>query len=144
MSKSKVNVSPQEISARWNAAMKNAVSKIQQGVNGVTENPCEKAAANVQKMKAGIIAAIDSGRVERGLRKVTLADWKDKTASKVATNLSTGVDAAMAKRQSFDTWLVSKLNSILPQIANMPNATFSDKVQKMVAYATQMHQEPYK
>lgn len=144
MSKSKVTISAADISDNWAGKMKSSVSRIQKGIDGVTENPAELAAAQQDKMKTNLNAAIDSGRWAAGLSKVTLADWKGKTKTKVGTNLSSGVDAALPKRRAFDQYLVSTLNGVLPTIKGMPDQTISDSVERVRALMEHMHNNPYK
>ena len=144
MAKTKVGLSAGDISSKWNSRMKGSISDIQRGIDGVTENPAEKAIASLDKMRAGINAAIDDGRVEAGLRKVNLADWKAKTKQKVAERLSGGVDAAMPKRREFDAYLVSTLNQIMPEVAASPNMTIEDGLNRVRMVVTHMHENRYK
>lgn len=144
MSKSRVATSPAQISQNWQSGLKAAVPKIQQGVDAVQDNPAEKAAANIQKMRNGFNAAIDSGKTEAALRSVSLTDWKSKTKAKVGSNLSSGVDAAMPKRQKFDNYLVTTLNAILPEVAAAPSQTIDDSINRMAMVVRHMHDNPYK
>lgn len=144
MSKSKVTMSSNDISDKWNRRMKGAVTDIQAGVNRVTENPAEKAILKKDKMLSNLTKAVNDGKWEAGLRNTTLSDWKSKTANKVGQRLASGVDEAMPKRQKFDNYLVSTLNEILPQVQNMPDMTFEDSVNKVRAVMEHMHNNPYK
>ncbi len=144
MSKGKVTLTPQQISDSWNSKMKQAVPRIQAGIDAVTDNPMEKAAAAQDKFLAGVQLAVSQGRFAAGCRSVTTADWKARTRAKVGERLAGGVDAAMPKRQKFDQWLVPTLNSILPGIQSKPDLTFEDKINRMTEYARQMHAQRYK
>lgn len=144
MSKTKVNLSASDISTKWNTRMKQSVSDIQKGIDSITENPAEKAIAAKDKMLQGITAAVNDGRWEAGLRKVSLADWKTKTKQKVGERLAGGVDGAMTKRREFDQWLVGTLNNVLPEIAAMPKMTIQDSINRASAMITAMHENRYK
>ena len=144
MSKTKMTLTPDQISNKWNTRMKNAVPDIVQGINNVTESPMEAAAAKQDKMLAGITAAVQNGRWAKGLRSVSLTDWKANTAAKVQSRLAGGVDAAMDKRRKFDTWLVPAVNAALGKIKGMPDMTLEDSVGRVRTYMTAMAANPYK
>lgn len=144
MSKSKVSYAPDQVSDHWNTGMKGSVTKIQQGVDSVTESPMEAAASQQEKMKVKLIAAIDNGSWARGLRAVDLNSWKQRTKSKVASNLGTGVDNAMDKRRRFDSYLVNTLNGVLPSIKGMSDLTIDDSIARSAALQRYMHDHPYK
>lgn len=142
MAKSKVAISPDQVSSNWNKGMKGAVPKMQAGVNAVTDSPMERAAANVDAYVQGVAASAD--RYVAGLRKTTLADWKRNTSDKIGQRMSGGVDAAMPKRQDFDRYLVNTLNGVLPQVATMPNRSIDEGLAKVRAVVEHMHNNPFK
>lgn len=144
MSKSKVSLNAGDISDKWGRRMKGAVTDIQKGIEGVTESPTEKAADKQDKMLANLTAAVTDGKWAAGLRKVSLSDWKTKTSAKVGARLGQGVDEAMPKRKEFDTYLVSTLNTVLPTIADMPDMTIDDSVNRVRTLMEHMHNNPYK
>jgi hypothetical protein len=124
--------------------MKSSISDITKGIDAVTESPMEKAISQKDKMLTNLTAAVNDGRWEKGLKSVTLSDWKANTKAKVSSSLSTGVDAAMPKRQKFDTWLVQTLNGVLPTVAAMPKMTMSDSLARVSAVMNHMHDNRYK
>lgn len=144
MSKSKVTMSPGQITERWKQQMKGSVQKITDAINQVTESPMEKAAAQQNKMLTNLTAAINNGTWAARLRKVDVATWRTKTTQGVQTKLAAGVDNATNKRQTFDTWLVNRLNTLLPQIASMPSATIQDSVNRATAMIMGMAEQKYK
>ncbi len=144
MSKSKVSVTAAQASSKWQQNMKASVPYIQQGVDNVTDSPMEKAAAAADKYAQNVAAAVQSGRFQAGLRSVSLADWKTNTKAKVASRLSQGVDAALPKRQKFDSWMVNTLNGILPTISSMPDMTLEDSIARMTAMTRAMASSRYK
>lgn len=144
MGKTKVSLTAAQISENWQSKMKSAVSRITTGVNNVSTSPMEKAANAKEKWLTGIQNAANNGTWENGLRSVTLSDWKSRTINKVQTNLATGVDNAMTKRRTFDTWLVENLNQVLPEIDALPTTTKEDNINKAVAYMRAMGSRSYK
>lgn len=144
MSKKKVTMSPGEITENWKKQMKASVTKMVNGVNAVTESPMELAAAQQAKMLEHLTESVNNGSWSAGLKRVNLGDWKSITASKIQSNLSSGVENATKKRESFDTWLVGRLNSVLPAIAGMPDGNYEDSKNRVLAYMDAMHQQKYK
>lgn len=144
MSKTKVTLSPSQISDKWNRRMKNSISDIQAGIDSVSESPMEKAAEKSEKMLQNLTNAVQSGKWANGLRKVSLAEWKQKSKEKVAQRLASGVDNAMSKRREFDQYLVNTLNAKLSEINDMPDMTLEDSVNRVRAMMQHMHDNPYK
>ena len=52
--------------------LKAAVEDVRRGIDRVTENPCEKAAAKQDKMLTNLTAAVSSGKWAGGLKRVSL------------------------------------------------------------------------
>lgn len=144
MAKSKVSLTSQQITENWSNKMKNSVTRIQTGIDNVTESPMAKAAANKDKWLQGIQMAHANGRWVAGLNGVTLGDWKNVTKAKVASSLSTGVDNAKTKHQKFSNYLVNTLNQILPQVAASPKMTMEDSINRVRMVIEHMHNNPYK
>jgi hypothetical protein len=144
MSKSAVTLQPGQISTKWGTNLKQAMPSIQAGIDAVTVSPGEKAANAQDKYLNGVQRAVSGGRFAAGCRSFTLQDWKTRAKEKTQTRLSGGVDAAMPKRQRFDTWLVNTLNGLLPSIASMPDMTLEDSIARATAMIRGMAANPYK
>ena len=144
MAKDKVSLTPDKISDKWNRRMKGSISDIQAGIDSVTESPMIKAVEKQDKLRAKWLASIDDGVWAKGMEKVTLSDWKTATKKKVGERLASGVDGAMPKRKEFDTWLVSRLNAVLPKIKDMPDMTLEDSVARVRTLMEHMSAERYK
>lgn len=143
MSKTKVTVTPDQISTSWNTGMKSNVAKMQRGIAAVQDSPMEKAAAAQDTMLANLTQAVTSGKWAANLRKVPLAKWKEVTNAKIVTSLPAGVDAAMDKRRDFDRKLVAALDGVLPEIAAMPNATIQDSMARANKLMLYMHEHDF-
>lgn len=94
----------QSIVDNWKAAMTSgtARNKYVAGINAVTENPMEKAAAAVENgsYMAGVQAAISSGKMVRKLRGASLQNWKANATGPGANNLQSGATKGLAKMQA--------------------------------------------
>lgn len=144
MAREKVRLAPTDIASKWNRNLKASVNDIVAGVGRVTVSPGVAAVAKQEKMKANLMASIDDGTWANRLMAVPLSDWKDTTQKKVRERLSGGVEAAMPKRRAFDSWLVSRLNTVMPEIANMPDLTLEDGIARSAALIRHMAAERYK
>lgn len=131
-------LTPAEQSEKWARRLKGSVSDIQRGIDRVSVSPGEMAADKIDKMKARLIAAFDSGKVEARLRAVPLSEWKAITKKKVAERLSGGVDAAGDKFEKFSAELNSHIDSGLPTIQNMPDLTIEDSKARASAWIDHM------
>lgn len=139
-----VKLSAADISEKWGRRGKAAIPDAQAGVARVTVSPAEKAIAKEAKMLANTTQAIQDGRWRKGLEKVSLPEWKEKTIAKMGERMAGGIDAAAGKRQKFDDWLVNRLNAKLPEISKMPDLTLEDGIARMTSMVRHMAEKPYK
>lgn len=131
-------LTPAEQSEKWRRNLKASVGDIQKGIDRVSVSPGEMAADKIDKMKARLIEAFDSGKVEARLRSVSLSEWKAITKKKIAERLSGGVDAAGDKFEKFSAELNSHIDAGLPTIQNMPDLTLEDSKARAVAWIEHM------
>lgn len=92
---------PDQAAKNWSTGMANSSQKMIAGINAVTDNPADKAIAAIPRMLQGIQAAAADGRIERGLRTVTLASWKANMLNKGVSRVAGGATSAMPKVQAF-------------------------------------------
>lgn len=89
-----------QLVSNWQAGMARAGPKYAAGINAVTESPMEKAANPAALQKYAIAtqaASVPGGRMETGLRGVSLQQWKSQAAGVGATNLVTGAQKGAPK-----------------------------------------------
>src|SRR5262245_1546875 len=95
-----------DVARKWASRLGAAGESIRQGVQGVTVNPAERAAARQDAYVAGVQRAVADGRYVRGLRRVTLQSWQDAMLSKGLPRVASGATAALPKVQNFlEKWL---------------------------------------
>lgn len=140
----KVKLTASELTEKWQTRTKQAIPDIQRGIERVDEAPGLKAAKKVDKMKANLMKSIDDGTWAKNVAKVDLATWKEKTSRKVGERLAGGVDGAGKKRGEFDSWLVGRLDEVLPKIDAMPDLTLEDSVNRVRTMMEHMSSKPYK
>lgn len=129
---------PQQAAEKWARNLGGATEYIRQGVNNVTENPATKAIAKKQKMINNFMDAMQSGKWENSLGKVTLQDWKNSMLDKGIARISTGAQAAQGKYAAFLTDLFRYQESIKSQLDSMPDNTLDDSIARMTFWVRQM------
>lgn len=121
-------LTPAQAREKWQRRMSGAIQDIQQGVQAVTESPTQKAAAKKAKMLQNLTAAVQEGKWERGLQRVSLEDWKRSVVEKGVGRISSGVQGAGPKVEAFLTELFAYQENLQRQIAQMPDLTLADSI----------------
>lgn len=129
-----MNISPAEYQEKHARNLKAATPDVRRGVERVTESPTEKAAAQQDKWLLGIQEAASSGKWQSGLRRVSLAEWKDKTLNKGIARIGPGIDAAKAKVLAFASELLPFEAALQGQIETMPDMTLEDSIARATAW----------
>lgn len=131
-------LTPREAREKHARNLKASVPDIRAGVARVTISPTAKAADKVDKMRAKLMEAFDSGKVERGLRRVTLEEWKTKMTDKGINNIATGVDLSADKIERFFAELFPYQESLQARISAMPDLTLEDSVARASTWIREM------
>lgn len=131
-------VTAQEYAEKWGRRLSGSTQDIRRGVERVTEAPGQKAAAQSQRMLAGIQEAIADGRWQRAVAGVSLQDWKTATLEKGIGRISSGVEGAMGRQVQMAERLLSAVDSVKSRVDAMPDATLEDRIQRMVAFSRGM------
>ncbi len=118
--------------------LKASIQDIQRGVENVTVAPTAQAAAKKDKMRNNLNAAIDNGKWEAGLRRVSLEDWKKNFLSKGVNRISDGIDAAHDKMVAFGTSLLTYEQGVQNKVHAMADLTFQDSVNRVTTWMTDM------
>lgn len=118
--------------------LKGATTDIQRGVERVVDSPMEKAASKQDKMREGIVKAIDSGKWARGLKRVSLEEWKSKMVNVGVGRIAAGIDAAADKVEAFAAELLPHIDSGRDKIKRMPDVTLDDSINRMVEFTRHM------
>lgn len=127
-------LTPKEAQEKHARRLKGAVEDMRLGVEKVTEAPTKKAAAKKEKMRANLMSAIDSGKWERGLGRVTLEDWKDKMINKGIGRVAAGVDGAAVKVEGFYAEVFPFIDAEKRKLETMPDVTLEDNINRMTTF----------
>lgn len=135
----KVFMSADQYYTKWSSRLSASQQQITDGVNSVKDSPMAAAAASKQKMRNNILEAIDSGKWEAALKAVPLDYWRNQMINVGIPRISTGAQNAQAKVTAFANELLSFIGTTQSKVNSMPDATFTDRINKMVSWATEMH-----
>ena len=131
-------LTPTEYQEKHARRLKGATEDMRLGVEKVTESPTAKAAAKKDKMKANLNRAIDSGKWERGLKRVTLEEWKTQMIEKGVGRVAAGIDGAKDKVISFAAELLPFQDGIKAKVQKMPDITLEDNINRMTTQIREM------
>ncbi|KKL56048.1 hypothetical protein LCGC14_2249320 [marine sediment metagenome] len=131
-------MTPEEFQEKHARRLKAATADMEKGVRGVTVAPTLKAAQSMAKLRTNLLKAIDSGKMERRLKAVTLADWQTKMIEKGIGRVSSGIDGAKDKVISFAAQLLPAIDKAKTNIERMPNVTLDDNINRMVSFVREM------
>lgn len=136
----RIKLTAEQARDKWSRNLKGAAMDMQQGAENVTEAPGMKAAANADKWFAGITEAFQNGTWKSRVAKVSLEEWREKYIKKGIPRMTTGVDNAQTKTLDAFAKNFANIESALRKVDAMPANDFGQRVQRMVAYATAMHE----
>jgi|SRR6478735_4102272 len=129
----------QAYAKKWADNMKSSGQYIRDGVNAVTEAPGIKAAAKSAKMLAGIQEAISSGKWQKAVAAVPLEQWKKTMLDKGVGRIAAGVDSSMGHMAEMGEKLMQALDTVGQKVRSMPDDTYDQRVQRMLAQIEGMH-----
>lgn len=118
--------------------LKASTTYITQGIERVTESPTLKAAAKKDKMRAGILKAIDDGKWENGLKRVSTEQWKQAAIEKGIPRIAAGIDGAKDKVVAFAEQLLPHIDAGVSKVSKMPDVTLEDSIQRMTTMTRHM------
>jgi len=119
-------VTPEQFQEKHQRRTEQALEDIRTGVQNVTVNPCELAANKIDKMRAGIIRAIDSGKTEAALRRVSLEEWRGKMLTKGVDRIPEGLTQAKQKVIDFASDLLPHIDKGLVELNKLADVTLAD------------------
>lgn len=132
-------LTPAQITEKHARRLKGAVEDMRIGVNSVTVSPTQKAAQSIDKMRTKILEAIDSGKVKRGLERVSLGDWQKAMTEKGIPRVAAGVDGAKDKIEAFYGELMPHIDRLQAEVKKLPHVSLEDGIQRMVAFSRGMN-----
>lgn len=124
----------QEFQAKHARRLKAAVEDVRTGIDRVTENPCDKAAAKADKMLANLTTSVTNGKWAAGLKRVSLEEWKRKARDIGVNRIAAGIDGAKDKVVAFAEQLLPHIDREQAKIKAMPDVTLDDNINRMTSF----------
>ena len=131
-------LTPAEFREKHARRLKAATEDMRKGIEAVTESPTAKAANKMDKLRTNLLKAIDSGKMAKRLKAVSLEDWKRKTVDVGIGRVAAGIDASAAKVEDFASQLLPHLDKLHAEIERMPDVTLDDSINRMIAHTRGM------
>ena len=131
-------VTPEEFQEKHARRLKAATPDITKGVERVTKNPCELAAAKQDKMLSKLTEAVTSGKLADGLKRVTLDEWKTKMIEKGVARIGPGIDGAKEKVIDFASVLLPHVDAGVEKVKRMPDLTLDDSINRVGTFLRHM------
>lgn len=128
-----------DVAAKWQQNASAAVNAYKSGVQGVTQAPGAKAAAQADVWAQNVAAA--KSKYQRNVGAVTLADWQQRATSKGATNYPTGIQAGAANQAAFMADFLPKVQAIAASLP--PRGTLQQNIARMVQQVNETAQYSY-
>lgn len=127
-----------EAKDKWTARMQASIDYIGKGVDKVTESPMLKAAAKKDKMLSRLTKAVNDGKWEAGLKRVSLDSWKKSFKEKGLNRINAGVVGASDKMEAFYDKLLPYQDKLKAELKTMPDLTLEDSIARMTKFVRGM------
>ena len=124
-------VTPEEGAKKLIANARAAAPHIADQVRKVTTAPTATAATKLDKMRTNFNAAIDSGKVQAGLQRVSLSDWQNAMITKGVPRIAQGLEQAESKIVEFNRQFYPYLERVQSEVSAMPDTTLEDGIARM-------------
>lgn len=122
-----------EIAKKWSRNLAGSTDSIRAGVQAVTESPTEKAARRQDAYIDGVQRAVQDGKWQRGLRRVSNEQWKEATLTKGLPRIAAGAAAAQGKMESFMAEWMPHEEALQRKLESMPRGTLEQNKARALA-----------
>lgn len=123
-------LTPEQFQEKHARRLKESIPDMRAGVERVTVSPTAQAAKKLDKLKANLIKAIDSGKMKRRMEAVSVEDWRSKMLTKGLNRVATGIDEAKPKVQKFAAKLLPFIDKVQAEVKKMPDLTLEDNINR--------------
>ena len=127
-------LTPEQFQDKHARRLRASTADITAGIERVTVNPCELAAAKQAKMLANLQESVTGGKWAAGLRRVPIDEWKRKAKEIGVPRIGSGIDAAKGKVVAFAAQLLPFIDTQVEKIKSMPDTTIDDNVRRMETF----------
>lgn len=129
-----------QVAAKWQRNLAASTQDMTAGVAAVSVNPMDKAIAQIPVMVQNLQAAAQSGKIEAGMRRVSLSQWKDSMTKKGIPRVASGATAAQPKVQAFMQQLLPHVQAGQNMLDSMPRGSPAQNDARLLAWINHMRQ----
>ena len=119
---------PQQAAQNWANNLSAATARVKSGVQSVSTSPTQLAANAVDRQVAGVQAAAASGKTQRALQAVSLADWQNAMINKGIPRIASGAQAAIPKMTNFLNQFIPYVQAGVQQLSQMPRGDIEQNI----------------
>lgn len=127
---------PDQVAAKWQQNLTNSIPNIKQGVQNVTQSPTAAAAAQASAYSQGVQNAVNSGKWQAGLQRVSLQSWQQATINKGLARIADGAQAGKSKVQGVMQQLLPFVQSAVASLP--PRGGKAANQQRMIQFSEAM------
>lgn len=131
-------LTPQEAAEKYVRRASAATTDYTLGVSKVSVAPGELAAQQVQKAQQNYAAKMADGTWANRTRAVSLQTWKDAATNKGGARYAGGVQAAEGKVAAALQQILPAVDAARAKVRAMPSTTVEQRIQRSVAFQTEM------
>lgn len=122
------------VAQRWAQRMAQSTDAYKRGIQSVQVSPTELAAQNADGYLAGVQEAVNSGKFQAALRRVSNAAWQQAAIVKGAPRLATGASAAQPKVESYLNEALPMIEQFRSRVKQMPGRTREERMQRSLEF----------
>jgi hypothetical protein len=130
----------EQIFDKYSRRIKGATQDMEIGVRNVTKSPMETAASKAEKWINSLQDSFAKGNWQRGLRSISLDDWKNAMITKGIGRVAAGVDGSKTKFITFMGQLLTYQDTVLAEIDKMPDNNIEDSIARQNHWTRRMAQ----
>lgn len=125
--------SAQHVADKWARNLGASTEAIKAGIAAVNVAPTEKAAAAADRYAQGVANSVASGDYQKGLRRVSLEDWRRAITNKGIPRIAAGAAEAKPKMAAFLTEFLPHVEAGQRALESMPKGDLETNLQRAVA-----------
>lgn len=129
---------PADVAAKWATNLGAAGPQIQKGVQAVQVSPTALAAKNPDGYLQGVQRAVQTGKWQNNLNRVTLQQWQAAMINKGLPRIQSGAQIGKQNMQTFMTNFLPYVYSAQQQLQSQPRGNLEQNISRMTTFIRAM------
>ena len=123
----------QQVADKWARNLAGSTESIKSGIAAVSVAPTEKAALAADRYASGVAASVASGDYQKGLRRVSLEDWRRAIINKGIPRIAAGAAESKPKMAAFLQEFLPHVEAGQRALESMPKGDLETNLQRAVS-----------